>query len=93
MLPIEPRLLRPGAVVVDAVYRPRETPLVRAARERGCKVYGGAEWFVLQAAEQFALFTGAGIGGAPRFGRTLGMVELEKLFRETLEKLYQEAGE
>jgi 3-dehydroquinate dehydratase/shikimate dehydrogenase len=92
-LPIEPRLLRPGAVVVDAVYRPRETPLLRAARERGCKTYGGAEWFVLQAAEQFALFTGAGIGGAPRFGRALGMVELEKLFRETLEKLYQEAGE
>jgi shikimate 5-dehydrogenase len=92
-LPIDPRLLRPGALVLDAVYRPRETPLVKAARERGCQAYGGAEWFVLQAVQQFALFTGAGIGGAPRFGGTLGMNEVEKLFRETLAKLYAEAGD
>ncbi len=92
-LPIEGRLLRPGAVVVDSVYRPRETPLMKLARERGCHTYGGGEWFVQQAAQQFALFTGAGIGGAPRFGRTLGLAEVEKLFRETLVKLYAEVGE
>jgi len=92
-LPIDPKLLRPGAVVVDAVYRPRETPLVRLARERGCQVFGGGEWFVLQAAQQFALFTGAGIGGAPRFGRTLDSGEVEQLFRKTLAQLYAEAGE
>jgi 3-dehydroquinate dehydratase/shikimate dehydrogenase len=92
-LPIEPALLRRGAVVIDAVYRPRETPLVRAARERGCQVFGGGEWFVHQAVQQFALFTGPGIGGAPRFGRTLSPSEVEKLFRETLARLYAEAGE
>jgi len=92
-LPLEPKLLRPGAVVIDAVYRPRETPLLKLARERGCRVFGGGEWFVLQAAQQFALFTGAGIGGAPRFGRTLDLGEVEELFRETLAQLYAEAGE
>jgi len=92
-LPIEAKLLRPGAVVVDSVYRPRETPLMKVARERGCQVFGGGEWFVLQAAQQFALFTGPGIDGKPRFGRTLGMAEVEKLFRDTLVKLYAEAGE
>ena len=92
-MPIDAKLLRPGAVVVDSVYRPKTTPLMAAARERGCQAYGGGEWFVLQAAQQFALFTGAGIGGAPRFGRTMGMAELEKLFRDTLVKLYAEAGE
>ncbi|MBK7645360.1 MAG: type I 3-dehydroquinate dehydratase [Planctomycetes bacterium] len=92
-LPIEARLLRPGAVVVDSVYRPRETPLMKAARERGCQVYGGGEWFVQQAVQQFVHFTGAGIGGAPRFGRTLGVAEIEKLYRDTLAMLYTEVGE
>jgi len=66
---------------------------MKVARERGCQVFGGGEWFVLQAAQQFALFTGPGIDGKPRFGRTLGMAEVEKLFRDTLVKLYAEAGE
>jgi 3-dehydroquinate dehydratase/shikimate dehydrogenase len=92
-LPLDPRLLRPGMVLVDAVYRPRETPLVKAARERGCRVHGGGEWFVLQAAQQFELFSGPDIGGAPRFGRTLERAELETLLRETLAQLYAEAGE
>jgi 3-dehydroquinate dehydratase/shikimate dehydrogenase len=46
------------AVFMETVYRPVETPLVRAARERGLRVIDGVEMFVEQAARQFAMWTG-----------------------------------
>lgn len=49
--------IRPGSLVLDAVYRPLRTPLLAAAERRGCTVVPGAEWFVRQAREQFRLFT------------------------------------
>jgi 3-dehydroquinate dehydratase/shikimate dehydrogenase len=51
--------IRPGTLVLDAVYRPLATPLLRAAKRRGCTAVPGGEWFVRQAAHQFRLFTNA----------------------------------
>jgi len=45
-------------VVFDVVAVPSETPLVCAARERHKQVITGADVIVLQAVEQFALYTG-----------------------------------
>ncbi|MCI9888273.1 shikimate 5-dehydrogenase [Micrococcales bacterium 31B] len=45
-------------VVFDVVAFPEDTPLVRAARERGKLVITGASVIALQALEQFALYTG-----------------------------------
>jgi shikimate dehydrogenase len=45
-------------VVFDVVAVPPETPLIRAARARGKAVISGAEVIVLQAVEQFVLYTG-----------------------------------
>ncbi len=56
-MPLAIELLRPGTVVLDAVYRPMRTPLLLAARERGCIAIPGGEWFVRQASEQLRLFT------------------------------------
>jgi 3-dehydroquinate dehydratase/shikimate dehydrogenase len=56
-LPIPSEWLRPGTLVLDAVYRPIRTALLAAAHERGCTAVPGAEWFVRQAALQFRLFT------------------------------------
>jgi shikimate dehydrogenase len=56
-LPIPADWIRPGSLVLDAVYRPVRTPLLVAARDRGCTVVPGGEWFVRQAREQFKLFT------------------------------------
>jgi 3-dehydroquinate dehydratase/shikimate dehydrogenase len=56
-LPIPEDWIRPGSLVLDAVYRPIRTPLLAAARARGCVAVPGAEWFVRQAREQFKLFT------------------------------------
>lgn len=44
--------------VADIVYRPLRTPLIRAARARGCRVLTGAGMAVFQAVEAFHLITG-----------------------------------
>ncbi len=44
--------------VFDVVAFPSETPLIRAARERGIPVITGAEVIALQAARQFERYTG-----------------------------------
>jgi len=44
--------------VVDVIYTPLETELIRTAREKGAQVLGGGGMCVHQAAEAFRLFTG-----------------------------------
>src|SRR5437764_7496512 len=56
--PIHPSYLRPGLTVMDTVYTPETTLLVKEARLRGCHVQTGVDMFVRQAALQFKLFTG-----------------------------------
>jgi shikimate dehydrogenase len=53
----EEAIARAG-LVFDAVALPPETPLIRAARALGRPVVTGAEVGVLQAVEQFVLYTG-----------------------------------
>ena len=57
-LPVPAPALRPGAVVFDMVYEPRETPLLAAARSRGCPTIDGLEMLVAQAVGQFEAWTG-----------------------------------
>lgn len=45
-------------VIFDAVAYPVETPLIKAAETKGKKIITGGEVICLQAAEQFALYTG-----------------------------------
>lgn len=47
-----------ASTVFDVVAVPPETPVIRVAREQGRSVITGAEVIVLQAVEQFALYTG-----------------------------------
>jgi shikimate dehydrogenase len=57
-LPLPGELLDPRLWVADVVYRPLNTPLVRTARARGCRVLDGGRMAVFQAADAFRLFTG-----------------------------------
>lgn len=57
-LPVGQDLLEAVGTVVDVVAFPSETPLLRAARAAGRPTISGAEVIALQAAEQFALYTG-----------------------------------
>jgi shikimate dehydrogenase len=56
--PIDPEHLRADLWVADVIYRPLETALIRAARERGCRVADGGGMVIHQAAASFRLFTG-----------------------------------
>ena len=51
-------LLKPGLTVMDIVYNPLETQLLREAREVGCQTIRGVEMFVNQAVGQFEHWTG-----------------------------------
>jgi 3-dehydroquinate dehydratase/shikimate dehydrogenase len=53
----------PGEVVLDMVYNPLETLLLRRAREQGKTVIPGLDMFIEQAAHQFETWTGE---SAPR---------------------------
>ena len=48
----------PADVVLDMVYNPLETVLLRRAREQHCEVIPGIEMFIEQAAQQFEIWTG-----------------------------------
>jgi shikimate dehydrogenase len=56
--PVPARALRPGSVVLDAVYDPEETRLLRDARARGATTVAGKWMLVEQAVEQVRLWTG-----------------------------------
>jgi shikimate dehydrogenase len=57
-LPIDPDLLVPGQVVADVVVHPLETPLLRAAAERGARPINGLGMLVHQAALALERWTG-----------------------------------
>lgn len=50
-------LLRPGLAVMDIVYNPRSTRLLKEAEHAGCKTIPGLEMFLNQAVAQFELWT------------------------------------
>ena len=56
--PVPPHLLRPDLNVLDLVYRPTPTRLVREARKRGATARGGAGALLRQAVASFQLWTG-----------------------------------
>ncbi len=47
-----------GITVVDIIYNPPETPLLKAAKERGCKTVNGLGMLVHQGAVAFEIWTG-----------------------------------
>jgi len=56
--PVAQEALHPGLVVMDMVYEPRETVLLREARARGCRTVEGRSMLVYQGARAFELWTG-----------------------------------
>ena len=56
--PVDAGALRAGAVVMDAVYDPERTRLLREAEARGARTVSGRWMLIHQAAEQVRLLTG-----------------------------------
>lgn len=57
-IPVAPELLSRFRLVMDIVYRPLRTRLLREARARGCEVVDGLRMLIHQGAAQFTLWTG-----------------------------------
>jgi 3-dehydroquinate dehydratase/shikimate dehydrogenase len=71
-MPVAETELNAG-LVMDMVYNPLETPLLKLAKSRGIPVISGMEMFVQQGARQFEIWTGK---PAPE-AEMLRVVELE----------------
>jgi len=56
--PVPAPAIPPGSLVMDAVYEPERTRLLRDAAARGARPLGGKWMLVFQDAEQFRLWTG-----------------------------------
>ena len=57
-LPLDPAGLGGEHIVIDLIYHPEATPLVRTARELGAKAFNGLGMLVHQAALSFEIWTG-----------------------------------
>lgn len=56
--PLRKECLRGGMTVMDIVYRPLRTKLLREAEERGCQIIDGLEMLAYQGARQLEIWTG-----------------------------------
>lgn len=75
-MPISPLILYPDMVVMDIVYHPVDTKLLKTARQKGCITIDGVGMFVGQGAMQFELWTGM---DAP-------VKDMDAVVRKTLER-------
>jgi 3-dehydroquinate dehydratase/shikimate dehydrogenase len=78
--PVPSEILR-HKIVLDAVYNPPRTKLLRDAEAKGSRVVGGAEMFLNQAAIQSLLFTGR-IPNMARMRRVLHRASAEHSTRK-----------
>ena len=51
-------MLHSDMVVSDVIYEPKETRLLRMAREAGCSTFNGMYMLLYQGAEAFRIWTG-----------------------------------
>jgi shikimate 5-dehydrogenase len=56
--PVDQRHLARFRWVVETIYNPLETRLLREAKAAGCEVIAGLSMFVCQGAEQIRIWTG-----------------------------------
>ncbi len=54
----DPSMFRKDLVVSDVIYNPKETLLLKLAREAGCATFNGLYMLMYQGAESFKLWTG-----------------------------------
>jgi shikimate dehydrogenase len=59
-LPVDAARLEPGAFVADLITRPVVTPLLEAARRRGCAIVNGTDMFAVQAGTMADILLGVG---------------------------------
>lgn len=56
--PVKKEYLNKNMIIMDIVYNPVETQLIKDAKKAGCRIIDGLSMFVNQGAQQFELWTG-----------------------------------
>lgn len=56
--PLDKDLINANQIIFDVVYSPKETKLIKDAKEKGAKVIYGYEMLLYQGVEQFQMYTG-----------------------------------
>ncbi len=56
--PIDAKRLSADTLVMDLIYNPQETPLLKGAKQAGCRVLNGLSMLVYQGAGAFDMWTG-----------------------------------
>lgn len=56
--PIDTKRLNAATLVMDLIYNPQETPLLKGAKQAGCRTVNGLPMLVYQGAGAFELWTG-----------------------------------
>ena len=56
--PVNKKLLNKNQIVFDIVYTPKETQLLKDAKDQGAEIIYGYEMLLYQGVEQFKMFTG-----------------------------------
>jgi len=79
--PFPKELLKKGMMVMDIVYEPLQTRLLREAREKGCVTVDGLEMLIRQGMAQFEIWT----------GRKLGFGQIRKDLRRALAREFTQA--
>ena len=51
-------MLHPDLIVSDVIYNPKETKLLKMAKEAGCRTFNGMYMLLYQGAEAFRIWTG-----------------------------------
>jgi shikimate dehydrogenase len=74
--PFPKELLKKGMMVMDIVYQPLQTKLLREAKEKGCVTVDGLEMLVRQGMAQFEIWT----------GKRLEIEQIKKDLRRALER-------
>lgn len=74
--PIPRELLKKGMMVMDIVYEPLQTKLLREAKEKGCVTVDGLEMLIRQGMAQFEIWT----------GQRLDIGQIKKDLRRTLKR-------
>lgn len=56
--PVDAKVLAGCECVMDVIYNPLKTKLLRDAEKKGCRIFSGLDMFVHQGAEQIRIWTG-----------------------------------
>lgn len=57
IMPIDPKLMLPQAIVMDIATKPKHTEFLKHAQEKGCRIIFGYQMFIEQAIGQFHCWT------------------------------------